>query len=59
MWYRARNVKYWQKGDNKCQYGRKKNRILSVIDSISTTYATNGLAQKLQYFCSPIKNTYW
>ena len=55
MRYRALNVNYWQQGDNKCQYwlGEKARIILTLL--IAGTYAIYSLAQKLQYFCSPIK----
>ncbi len=59
MWYKAENVKYWQRRDNKCQFelGGKARMIIKCL--LSATYINCGLAQKLQYCCSPNKNTYW
>jgi hypothetical protein len=55
MRYRVVYVNYWQQGDNKCQFGwiNKAGMILNRL--ITYTYAIFGLAQKLHYFCSPIK----
>ena len=55
MRYRTLNVNYWQQGDNKCQFrlGKKAGMILNRL--FTYTYVISGLAQKLQYFCSPIK----
>jgi hypothetical protein len=59
MRYKANNVKCWQQSDNKCQIGGKEFTENIVKTLISITYDIIFLAQKLQYFRSPIKNTYW
>jgi len=59
MWYKIGNVKYWQQSDNKCQYGTEIICGIILSSLFSYVYEYNGLAQKLHYFCSPIKNTYW
>ncbi len=59
MRYRSENVKYWQRCDNMCQFGMIGFTSIIIYCLVSATYVNNGLAQKLQYFCSPIKNTYW
>ena len=59
MRYKTINGKYRQQCDKKCQFrlGDFTEIIIKTIKSI--TYDNIGLAQKLQYFWSPIKNTYW
>jgi hypothetical protein len=59
MRYKAENVKYWQQGDNKCQFGMIGFTSIIINRLFAYTYVIDGLAQKLQYFCSPVKNTYW
>lgn len=60
MWYNnAMNVKYWQLGDNKCHFKLREFAGIIINSLISDTYNNISLAQKLQYFLSPIKNTYW
>lgn len=53
MWYKMEDVKYWRKSDNNCQYWAVQydRKDLSVL--FAYIYVNNGLAQKLQYFCSP------
>jgi hypothetical protein len=59
MWYNTIDVKYWQRSDNKCQFRLRGFTSSEITSLISTTYSGIGLAQKLHYFLSPIKNTYW
>lgn len=53
MRYKAENVKYWQQGDNKCQFGMIGFKSIIINCLLSATYINNGLAQKLQYFMFP------
>jgi hypothetical protein len=55
MRYRVLNVNYWQQGDKKCHFELRENIGIIIIRLISYTYVIAGLAQKLHYFCSPIK----
>jgi len=59
MRYRALNVIYRQQGDNKCQFGPGGNPGMIINRLFSYAYVIDSLAQKLHYFWSPIKNTYW
>ena len=55
MRYWAAYVNYWQQSDNKCQFKRITRTEMTLNLLITYTYAIIGLAQKLHYFCSPIK----
>jgi len=50
MQYKTNNVKYWQQGDNKCQFRLGRFADIMITSIFSTTYDNIGLAQKLQYF---------
>jgi hypothetical protein len=53
------SVNYWVHDDNNCQIGAWKTERIKIKSLFIDTYDNIGLAQKLQYFWSPIKNTYW
>jgi hypothetical protein len=55
MLYNVFYVNYWLHCDNNCQFAWAIKAEYILNRFISYAYAINGLAQKLQYFCSPIK----